>query len=151
LHSVVTSNVVAGGFGVSSGGGIGGGIYVDNAAVVQLDEFTLAHLTGNTASTGGPDIAGLYALVPSILPGDFNHDATVDSADYVVWRNGLGTMYAQDDYDVWRARFGQTAGSGATTSANVSVLEPAALLTLVSAMVACLIANARQRYTLTHP
>ena len=31
--------------------------------------------------------------VPS-LPGDFNRDGTVDAADYVVWRNGLGTLHA---------------------------------------------------------
>jgi hypothetical protein len=47
------------------------------------------------------------------LPGDFNHDGTVDAADYVVWRNGLGTTYTQNDYNVWRANFGQTATSGA--------------------------------------
>jgi uncharacterized protein YjbI with pentapeptide repeats len=44
--------------------------------------------------------------------GDFNRDGTVDAADYVVWRNGLGTTYTQADYDAWRANFGQTAGGG---------------------------------------
>ena len=48
------------------------------------------------------------------LPGDFNEDATVDAADYVVWRSGSGTTYTQADYDVWRANFGQTIGSGGT-------------------------------------
>ena len=48
------------------------------------------------------------------VPGDFNFDGTVDSADYVVWRNGLGTAYTQNDYGVWRAHFGASlsAGSG---------------------------------------
>ena len=36
------------------------------------------------------------------VPGDFNFDGTVDAADYVVWRNGLGTAYTQNDYGVWR-------------------------------------------------
>ena len=49
----------------------------------------------------------------SAMPGDFNGDFVVDAADYVVWRNGLGTTFTQADYDVWRANFGQTAGSGA--------------------------------------
>ena len=40
--------------------------------------------------------------------GDYNRDGTVDAADYVVWRSGLGTTYTQADYDVWRANFGQT-------------------------------------------
>jgi hypothetical protein len=48
------------------------------------------------------------------VPGDFNTDGTVDAADYAIWRNGLGTMYTQNDYEVWRAHFGIsfTAGSG---------------------------------------
>jgi hypothetical protein len=47
-----------------------------------------------------------------VTPGDYNRDATVDAADYVVWRKGLGTTYTQADYEVWRANFGQTIGSG---------------------------------------
>ena len=27
-----------------------------------------------------------YLLTPVPIPGDFNHDGTVDAADYVVWR-----------------------------------------------------------------
>jgi hypothetical protein len=41
--------------------------------------------------------------VSSIVPGDFNNSGTVDAADYVVWRKGLGATYTQTDYDVWRA------------------------------------------------
>jgi hypothetical protein len=58
--------------------------------------------------------------VQSVL-GDFNSDGTVDAADYVVWRNGVGSTYTQTDYDVWRAHFGQTAGSSAV---QVGVPEP---------------------------
>jgi hypothetical protein len=52
-----------------------------------------------------------FTFVP-VTPGDYNQDGTVDTADYVVWRNGLGTTYTQADHDVWRANFGQTIGSG---------------------------------------
>ena len=45
--------------------------------------------------------------------GDFNEDGMVDAADYVVWRRGLGTMYSQAHYGVWRANFGRTAEVGA--------------------------------------
>ena len=31
-----------------------------------------------------------YLLTPIPIPGDFNHDGTVDAADYVVWRKGVG-------------------------------------------------------------
>jgi hypothetical protein len=46
-------------------------------------------------------------------PGDYNQNGVVDTADYVVWRSGLGTTYTQTDYDVWRAHFGQSVGNGA--------------------------------------
>ena len=47
------------------------------------------------------------------IPGDYNHNGVVDGADYVVWRKGLGTTYAQNDYNAWRTKFGQPSASGA--------------------------------------
>jgi hypothetical protein len=58
----------------------------------------------------------------STIPGDFNTDGTVDAADYVVWRNGLGTTYTQTDYDAWRANFGRTP-AGAAAVANATGAE----------------------------
>ena len=63
---------------------------------------------------------------PPALPGDYNQDNHVDAADYILWRMTLGNNVArfsgadgsgngivdQDDYGVWRARFGQTLGDG---------------------------------------
>jgi hypothetical protein len=43
------------------------------------------------------------------IPGDFNNNGIVDAADYVVWRNGLGTTYTQTDYNAWRTHFGSTS------------------------------------------
>jgi hypothetical protein len=54
------------------------------------------------------------------LPGDFNTDGTVDAADYIVWRDGLGTTYTQADYNVWRANFGATGALVGT----IGVPEP---------------------------
>jgi pimeloyl-ACP methyl ester carboxylesterase len=73
------------------------------------------------------------------LPGDFSGDGFVDAADYVVWRHGLGTSYTHDDYDLWRASFGQTAGSGAAGYAlgasaaplSAAVPEPTSALLLM--------------------
>jgi hypothetical protein len=80
-----------------------------------------------------------FTFIP-VTPGDYNQDGTVDAADYVVWRHGLGTTYTQADYDVWRANFGQTIGSGGAgyplgASAEplpIAVPEPASLLLLIS-------------------
>lgn len=62
-------------------------------------------------------------------PGDFNNNGSVDAADYVVWRDGLGTTYTQADYDTWRAHFGQTAASGSSLASvsQAAVPEPAAI------------------------
>jgi len=66
------------------------------------------------------------------LPGDFNANGFVDAADYVVWRKGLGTIYKQTDYDVWRAHFGQTAGSGSALDppSQTTVPEPTGFVLL---------------------
>jgi hypothetical protein len=58
------------------------------------------------------------------LAGDYNADGIVDAADYVVWRDGLGTTFTQADYDVWRDHFGQTAGAGMAARSNATVPEP---------------------------
>jgi phospholipase/lecithinase/hemolysin len=66
-------------------------------------------------------------------PGDFNHDRQVDAADYVVWRDGLGTKRTPGEYDVWRSNFGNSTGAAAVIGANTSVPEPASLLLFVLA------------------
>jgi hypothetical protein len=72
-----------------------------------------------------------------VLPGDFNFDGTVNAADYTVWRNGLGTLYTQDDYTAWKAHFGQTAGGSAGSSrVPAGVPEPTALLLVLLAIAA---------------
>jgi hypothetical protein len=72
-----------------------------------------------------------YVFVP-VTPGDYNRDGTVDAADYVVWRKGLGTIYTQANYDLWRANFGQTIGSGAALPSadplSIAVPEPSTML-----------------------
>jgi hypothetical protein len=74
---------------------------------------------------------------PENLAGDYNEDGQVDAADYVVWRNDIGTPAG---YDMWRANFGMSAlGSGAsansTTSASSTVPEPASIAFLVVGLV----------------
>jgi autotransporter-associated beta strand protein len=51
-----------------------------------------------------------------VLEGDYNFDGAVDAGDYVVWRQGNGTIYTQSDYAIWRIRFGNVAPAGAGTS-----------------------------------
>jgi hypothetical protein len=85
----------------------------------------------NTAIVGAPfgdkgtihDTGSAYLFDVSRHPtliGDFNNDGTVDAADYLVWRNRLGTTYTQADYDTWRANFGRSA-AGAEAVADTFV------------------------------
>jgi hypothetical protein len=84
---------------------------------------------------------------PPGVPGDYNSNGVVDAADYVVWRQHLGTSFqlpnevsgvtpgsvTQEDYNAWRARFGNTSGAGSGLSSS-SVPEPGAFVVLLSAI-----------------
>ena len=59
------------------------------------------------------------------LPGDFSLDGLVDAADYVVWRDGLGTDYTVYDYDIWKSHFGRSSSGSLTNVSNVAAVpEP---------------------------
>jgi hypothetical protein len=97
---------------------------------------------GDEEFLGQHDIFGDYELLLDIggtdLPGDFNSDDVVDSADYVTWRNGLGTTHTPGDYAIWRSHFGQSqgAGAGADISQAQAVPEPAGILIVILAVMA---------------
>ncbi len=77
------------------------------------------------------------ALVPQPRGADFNGDGAVDAADYVVWRKGQGTTHFPEDYNVWRARFGETAGSGSMF--HTAIPEPNSACVLILLTAGCLI------------
>lgn len=73
-------------------------------------------------------------------PGDYNQDGTVDAADYVTWRNGLGTTYSPYDYELWRSNFAAETGTGSSqtpfaldNNAGNNVPEPATAFSAVIA------------------
>jgi gluconolactonase len=87
--------------------------------------------------TAGNSLYGIQLNVPSTTPGDFNGDAVVDAADYVVWRQGDG---GQPGYDLWRTNFGRPAGNGASANVSAPVPEPttgAVLLMMTMALFVC--------------
>jgi hypothetical protein len=90
-----------------------------------------------------------FATVQGV-PGDYNNNGVVDAGDYVLWRKGgplanevdtPGTVN-QADYTAWRARFGNTSGSGL---AGGAVPEPTGILLLMSALVAPLAVATRRK------
>jgi hypothetical protein len=124
----------------------------DEASGVSADGLGNIYVSGSTVCLGptctvqdyDAFIAKFHDDGPVSSPGDFNADGSVNAADYVVWRNGLGTAFTQADYDVWRAHFGQTAGSagataGLASSANLPVPEPttAAVALFALALLLC--------------
>lgn len=109
--------------------------------VLAFDAFFNPTTVGNfsavyTLNLSDEDLPGeqtqtltLNLLAEAVLAGDFNSDGMVDAADYVVWRDGLGTIYTLDDYDVWRSHFGQSVGTAALAPAAVP--EPASCFSLL--------------------
>ena len=109
-----------------------------------LDLYSVYQLIGTLAD--GTAFAGQYMFIENgngasynlLRPqGDYNGDGVVDAADYTVWRDGLGARFTQADYDVWKANFGTNVygGSGAVSSAPVSVPEPTSVVLLLGAAV----------------
>jgi hypothetical protein len=102
--------------------------------------------------------SGTSLLLGVGAQGDFNHDGTVNAADYTVWRNMLGQGVANGtsadadgsgtvtiaDYNIWKAHYGQVAippGAGS----SVAVPEPGSWMLLFAglAMSACVAARRR--------
>lgn len=86
------------------------------------------------------------AVLPIGVPGDFNNDGTVDSADYVIWKKYNGTeqelpnsgslsgTVGDGHYNLWRENFGRVAESGGGSSGNGNVPEPTSALLAATAI-----------------
>lgn len=92
---------------------------------IPFTTINLPALSGNLAWSVNYGPSNVTLSVTN--PGDFNNSGTVDGADYIVWRNGLGSTYQQSDYGVWRSHFGQSGSAAASTG---TVPEPTACLLL---------------------
>jgi hypothetical protein len=56
-----------------------------------------------------------------------------------MWRKYLGTIYTQNDFDTWRAHYGQTGGSGsAALGASTNVPEPNSIMLLMGLALAAI-------------
>lgn len=110
--------------------------------------FYLA-LSGNWGTSQATVFFDNLRLVNLLAPitGDSNSDGSVDAADYVLWRNTVGSttdlradanlngIVDAPDYQLWRSSF-QPATPGLGTSAADAVPEPATCLLLALATLA---------------
>jgi hypothetical protein len=103
----------------------GGSFFIDNMMFeVFADEEAMLE-------TPNPNTAPMEGLL-----GDYNQNDVVDIGDYTTWRNNLGSPEAlpndpsegvgPDDFDRWKANFGDVLVAGGAGSAGV-VPEPSAL------------------------
>jgi T5SS/PEP-CTERM-associated repeat protein len=90
--------------------------------------------------------SGILSVVPGLL-GDYNEDGTVNAADYTVYRNrkaGIGGTTLPndagaagvtiDDYNYWKAHYGESLGSGAGDSPTHSSTAPEPSTTALAAI-----------------
>jgi hypothetical protein len=115
---------------------------IDVEPDVLFGEFGDVMFLGNTTATVNYDVANgnvflsdFMSTEPPGISGDYNDNGVVDAADYVIWRDQLGTtttlpndttpgLVSAADYDVWRTNFGSSAEGGAALAA---VPEPSTL------------------------
>ncbi len=98
----------------------------------------LAEQLNAAFAAGAPSPWSLDHLEVVDLVGDFNHNGTIDAADYVVWRKGAGVAPSPVNYRRWENNFGAAcaASSGGNTGGvsgtQTNVPEPGtAVLALV--------------------
>ncbi len=101
----------------------------------QPSDAFLLILNHGVASTDVVPAAAAIWTAANSLPGDFNHDGTVDAADYTIWRNGLGTDYTPDQYTEWKTHFGESIGNGqGAVHVSTAVPEPATVMLVLFAL-----------------
>jgi hypothetical protein len=106
------------------------------AGLVATDDLTLSTFTQRFSQTGPPG-----------QPGDYNDDGTVNAADYTAYRNrkaGIGGaalvnegatvgQVTIDDYNFWKAHYGEPVQGAGVPGSALNVPEPATIVLWIMA------------------
>lgn len=128
--------------------------YVQGHNITMLmSEFMVFERTLSDAEVNalGYELATKYGIATTFtqpvagLTGDYNNDSKVDAADFIIWRENVGTTNALPNdpaggtigatqFNNWKSNFGNTLPAAASLGA-VAVPEPCTLILLVTAVV----------------
>lgn len=130
--------------------------------VGTFSTLNLPALNGLSWNTSQLYTTGVLNIVTFAgVVGDYNNNGAVDAADYVVWRENVGTTNSlpndptggtigNTQYNTWRANFGQTAaGSGASATAglpSIALPEPTTILMCFTAAIALAAARPMRKF-----
>jgi hypothetical protein len=111
----------------------------------QTDNILFLQFVGMTGHEGYLNSMEIVAEAAAAgVVGDYNNNGKVDAADYVLWRNNVGTttvlpndpaggIIGPTQYNNWRSHFGASAGSGSGLVGG-AVPEPSSLMLVVAAV-----------------
>jgi hypothetical protein len=111
----------------------------------------------SVSDTDGVDVVlkGVSSGPATTIAGDYNNNNIVDAADYVVWRKNrltanvmpndpFGPLIADSQYNLWRANFGKTPGTGAGSVVNIcAVPEPSTLVLILGGLIGVVLVRRR--------
>jgi phosphatidylinositol-3-phosphatase len=111
--------------------------YTHSSDLKTMQEiFQVGPLLGDAGTSTTLDLADMFLpnTIPTTVPvaGDFDHNGSVDAADYVLWRQKLASNYSPTDYGLWRSHFGQSAMTVAAAFAIIPE-PPVPSLSLIAA------------------
>lgn len=96
-------------------------------AVQNAKDLSFQYVNANGVVTSG------LVFYNSIVPGDFDFDSDVDSADLAKWKADFGAFRNGNDFLIWQRNFGAAAPAAVTTT---GVPEPASVWLLLCASAA---------------
>ena len=109
-------------------------IDLGNLVIDVVARFVALEITSNYTVIGGTNFAGISEMqffAKTFGPGNFDMDGDGDGADFLLWQQGLGTIYDANDLTDWENNY----GSGIPLIAAVgAVPEPSTLALLALAL-----------------